>query len=75
MAIPTGQFGVGSAVCNADIQDHYNRQMWQIQEDMRRNHLLGNYHPGKLSDWNNPNGYSAEPQQKKPNKVLLLLNR
>jgi hypothetical protein len=70
------QFGEGYAARNADIQDCYNRQMRQVQEDMMRNpQQLGNHHPGKLSDWSNPNGYSAEPQQKKPNKVLLLLNR
>ena len=73
-----GQFGVGSAARDADIQDYYNRQMRQVQEDMMRNPQLGNYYqPGRsqLGYGNNPNGYSAEPQPKKPNKVLLLLNR
>jgi hypothetical protein len=55
-------------------QMSYDEHMRQIQYDLMKNPQI--YQPGRsqLGDWDNPNGYSAEPQQK-PNKVLLLLNR
>ena len=52
------------------------REMIRQQQDYLRDQTIIKYQPGRsqLGDWDNPNGYSAEPQQK-PNKVLLLLNR
>jgi hypothetical protein len=63
------------SVQQMSYDEHMRQIQYEMMKDAQRNPHL--YQPGRsqLGDWDNPNGYSTEPQPKKLNKVLLLLNR